>query len=376
MTDEILRGPAKMIKLFLGGDVMTGRGIDQILPNPVSPVLYEPYLKSAREYVRIAEDLHGPISKPVGFSYIWGDALDEMERAGPDVRMINLETSVTLSDRYWEDKRIHYRMNPENIACLTAARIDFCSLANNHILDWGYAGLSETLETLKKANVKGGGAGQNREEAGAPGMLAVKNEGRVIVFSFGTGTSGIPLDWGASENKPGVNLIPDFSMRTVRLIRKKIRAVKDQGDIAVASIHWGENWGYEIPPAQVAFAHGLIDEAGADLIHGHSSHHVKGIEVYQEKLILYGCGDFLNDYEGIGGLESFRGDLALMYFVNVDSSTGDLLDLQMTPMKIRNFQLNRASRADARWLRDILCREGNKLGTRVRLNENNSLTLA
>lgn len=79
------------------------------------------------------------------------------------------------------------------------------------------------------------------------------------------------------------------------------------------------------------FAHRLIDEAGVDIIHGHSSHHVKAIEVYKDKLILYGCGDFLNDYEGIGGYEEFRADLALMYFATVEPSTGKVFDLHMTP---------------------------------------------
>jgi poly-gamma-glutamate synthesis protein (capsule biosynthesis protein) len=112
-----------------------------------------------------------------------------------------------------------------------------------------------------------------------------------------------------------------------------------------------------------------------DIIHGHSSHHVKGIEVYKEKPIIYGLGDFLNDYEGIGGYESFRSDLALMYFLSVDPSTGGLVHLQMTPIQVKHFKTNRASRADALWLRDILNREGKKFGTRVEMNQDKTLTL-
>ena len=119
----------------------------------------------------------------------------------------------------------------------------------------------------------------------------------------------------------------------------------------------------------------MIDHAGVDIIHGHSSHHVRGVEVYKEKLILYGSGDFLNDYEGIGGYEKFRADLALMYFVSVDPSTGKLLRMQMTPTQIRNFKVNRASRVDALWLKDTMNREGKKLGTRVELDKDNRLTL-
>ena len=70
------------LTLFLCGDVMTGRGIDQILPYPGNPTLYERYMKSARGYAELAEEANGPIPKPVNFSYIWGDAFAELARAG------------------------------------------------------------------------------------------------------------------------------------------------------------------------------------------------------------------------------------------------------------------------------------------------------
>jgi poly-gamma-glutamate synthesis protein (capsule biosynthesis protein) len=370
-----LSGSPVPITLFLAGDVMTGRGIDQILPHPSDPLLHEPFMKSARGYVELGESVHGVIQKPVDFAYIWGDALSELERVRPDVRIINLETSVTTSDDYARGKGIHYRMHPENIPCLTAAKIDFCSLANNHVLDYGTTGLMETLETLKEVNIRPGGAGQNLQEAEAPAVIEVEGRGRVILFSYGLPTSGIPLSWAASEDKSGVNLLEDLSDQTVRHIGEKVEAVKQLGDIVLISIHWGANWGYEIPAEQREFAHRLIDEAGVDLIHGHSSHHVKGVEVYKEKLIIYGCGDFLNDYEGIQGYEGFRSDLALMYFVSVDPVTGKLLQMQMTPMQIKHFKVNRASRRDALWLRDVLNREGGKLGTRVEMSPDNTFTL-
>jgi poly-gamma-glutamate synthesis protein (capsule biosynthesis protein) len=357
------------------GDVMAGRGVDQVLPHPADPLLHEPYMKSARGYVELAEKANVPIQQPVSFSYIWGDALEELERVRPDLRIINLETSITKSDDYWKNKSVHYRMNPENISSMTTAKIDYCSLANNHILDWGYSGLTETLETLKKVNIKSAGAGQNLQEAETPAVMEVKGKGRVIVFSYGLTTSGIPFSWAASEDSPGVNLLKDLSDRTVRYIKEKVQAVKRQEDVVVASIHWGGNWGYDVPPEQRQFAHKLIDNAGVDVIHGHSSHHVKGIEVYKDKLILYGCGDFLNDYEGIGGYRDFRGDLGLMYFVSVDPSTGKLVHLRMTPTQIKHFKVNRAARADAMWLRDTLNREGRKFGTRVELSKDNDLIL-
>jgi poly-gamma-glutamate synthesis protein (capsule biosynthesis protein) len=205
--------------------------------------------------------------------------------------------------------------------------------------------------------------------------MAVKGKGKVIVFSGGLTTSGIPSSWAAAKDRPGVNLLPDVSNEIVGRMQEKVAAIKQPGDIVVASIHWGRNWGYDIPLAQRTFAHRLIDEAGVDIIHGHSSHHVKGIEVYKEKPILYGCGDFLTDYEGIGGQEEFRGDLALMYFVSMEPSRGKLVRLHMTPMQMQRFRATRVSDTDVRWLRDTLNREGRQFGTRVELSGDNSLSL-
>jgi poly-gamma-glutamate synthesis protein (capsule biosynthesis protein) len=363
------------ITIFMVGDVMTGRGIDQVLPHPSDPIIHESFMKSARGYVKIAEEVNGPIQPPVSFSYIWGDTLENFNRLAPDVKIINLETSITKSNDYWKGKGIHYRMHPQNIACLTAAGIDYCSLANNHVLDWGYSGLIETLETLKKVNIYSAGAGKNLREAQDPAVIKIEGKGRLIVFSFGFTTSGIPFSWAAKENRPGVNLLKNMPEINLRHIQEKVRAVKRKRDIVVASIHWGGNWGYDIPREQTLFAHRLLDEAGVDIIHGHSSHHVKGLEVYKDKLILYGCGDFINDYEGIGGYESFRADLALMYYATLDSATGKLLALEMTPTRTKRFRVNRASSYDTIWLQDTLNREGLKFGTRVTLTRDNRLTL-
>ncbi len=353
------------INIFLCGDVMTGRGIDQILPYPSSPVLHEPYVKNAKEYVLLAEEKNGPIPKPTSFSYIWGDALAQLETASPDLQIINLETSITTSDDYWRGKGINYRMNPKNVQCLIEAKIDCCCLANNHVLDWGYAGLTETLETLAQAELRSAGAGRNIAEAESPVVLEVKEKGRVIVFSVGSETSGVPPSWAASENKPGIKVIDEASDESVYQLARKVKEVKGEGDVVVVSIHWGANWGYAVPLEQKDFAHKLIDVAGVDVVYGHSSHHVKGMEVYKGKLVLYGCGDFLNDYEGIGGYESYRSDLCLMYFLLIEVYTGKLAALEMVPLQIRRFRVNNAKEADIGWLKNVLDREEQKYSCKI-----------
>jgi len=363
------------VTIFLCGDVMTGRGIDQILPHPSPPQIYEPYMTDARGYVELAEKTFGSIPKPFNFAAVWGDAIPELDKHAPDVRLINLETAVTESEDYWKGKGINYRMNPANAPVLSAAKITVVALANNHALDWGYAGLAETVKTLASLKIDHAGAGKNQNDAEAPAIADVEGKARVIVFSFAAETSGVPEAWAATDKQSGVNLLPDLSSETIRCIRNQVLQVKKQDDIVIASIHWGPNWGYDISAEETRFSHKLIDEAGVDVIHGHSSHHVKAIEVYRNKLILYGCGDFLNDYEGIGGHEVFRGDLGLMYFARVDPLTGRLLSLDMTPTQIRHFRVNYASPGDAAWLAGFLNREGKRFGTSIEIVEENRLRL-
>jgi poly-gamma-glutamate synthesis protein (capsule biosynthesis protein) len=332
-------------------------------------------VRSAERYVDLAEEVSGSIERPVAFDYIWGDTLAVMDKVSPDVRIINLETSVTTSDDYWPAKGINYRMHPKNIPCINAAQIDCCVLANNHVLDWGYSGLAETLRTLRAANIKTAGAGADLQAAVSPATVQVPGKGRVVVFSYGAPSSGVPRQWAAGVDKPGVNFLPDLSGQTVRHVHAHIQRAKQPGDVIVVSLHWGGNWGYAIPAEHRRFAHQLVDDAGADIIHGHSSHHPIGIEVYNHKPILYGCGDFLNDYEGIGGYEQYRDDLTFMYFVRVSTLTGRLRELEMVPMQIQRFRLVHPAQQDIQWLKGTMQRECRHLNTDVKLRENNTLAL-
>jgi len=353
-------------KLFLCGDVMTGRGVDQILPRPGEPHLRERFTRSALEYVVLAERAHGPIPRPVEYAYVWGDALEILEEERPDARLINLETSVTTSEDA-EPGDINYRMHPGNVPVLSAARIDCCTLANNHALDWGEEGLRETLDVLERAGIRTAGAGRNLAAAQRPAIVGVGDRRRVLVFAFGARDSGVPDAWRARSDKPGLNVLADFSRTTVAQVADAVNAVVREDDIVVASIHWGPNWGYEIPRAHRRFAHDLIDSARVDVVWGHSSHHPKAIEIRAGRPIVYGCGDLLNDYEGISGYQEYRADLTLMYFLSLDVASRRLVELAMRPLRIRNFRLRRAAPDDARWLRQLIDNECAQFGYRTRL---------
>jgi poly-gamma-glutamate synthesis protein (capsule biosynthesis protein) len=296
--------------------------------------------------------------------YIWGDALAAVDAAAADLRIINLETSIT-ADGTPEPKGINYRMHPDNTPAIAAFKPDACVLANNHIADWGPESVTDTLDALAAVDIAHVGAGRNAEEAARPLSLEA-DDARLRLFAVACPSSGTPEHWSAGPDAPGVNFLPDASTTSFERLAQHIAAHGAPEDIVMLSIHWGGNWGYEIPERHGDFAHALIEHAGVDIIFGHSSHHPKAIEVHRGRPILYGCGDFLNDYEGIRGHESYRPDLVLGYILDLDAH-GTLTRLEVLPFRLRKFRLNNASAEEAEWLRARLDRECRKFGRGVSL---------
>jgi poly-gamma-glutamate capsule biosynthesis protein CapA/YwtB (metallophosphatase superfamily) len=363
------------LTLFLCGDVMLGRGVDQILPHPGNPTLYEQMVRDARTYVDLAVRANGQIRQPVNWSWPWGDALQLLADADCDARIINLETSITTSDDYVRGKAVHYRMNPANVEALAVVRPDVCVLANNHVLDFGRRGLLETLDVLAASGLRMAGAGRTLSEARSPAIVPIpQTGGRVLVFAFASPSSGVPYGWAATEDQPGVHLMPALTEFAAEELCRRVHHVRQPGDVVVVSAHWGSNWGYRVEPEQVRVAHRLID-SGIDLVHGHSSHHPRPLEIYRKKLILYGCGDLVDDYEGISSHRQYRDDLRLLYFPRLDPTSGELVELRMAPLQARQMRLHRAFEGDARWLRKVLDKVSRHFGSRIDLGPDGLLTL-
>ncbi|MGN6105316.1 MAG: CapA family protein [Kofleriaceae bacterium] len=359
MAPRLLLPPS--VKLFLCGDVMLGRGIDQILPDPCDPELHESYMTDARGYIEIAEQRSGPIPRGAPADYPWGEALAILDAARPDARIVNLETAITRSGDWDRDKGIHYRVSPENAASLRAARVDACNLGNNHVLDWGPGGLLDTLSTLDALGVAWSGAGRDLDEATRPAVIELGAGRRIEVFSIGVADAGVPPWWQAGPGRPGVHALVDLGAGSMQAVRRAIERWHVAPAVIVVSIHWGPNWGFSISADHRRFARGLIDDAGVHVVHGHSSHHVKAIEVHHGQPILYGCGDLITDYEGIGGHEAFRGELGLLYLVSLDDR-GALAELELVPTRMHRFRLVEGSAEDARWLAAVLTRAGAAVG--------------
>ncbi len=362
-------------RILLAGDVMTGRGIDQIMPRPCRPDLYEPVVRDARDYVRMAVQANGPIPSPAPMDYVWGEALAEMDRMNPCARIVNLETAVTEDGRPWRGKVIHYRMHPAHVGCLAAARITACSLANNHVLDWGFAGLEQTLLVLRHAGIATAGAGANSKAAGEPAALPLPDGGRLLLFARAECGSGAGLDWAATGSSPGISLLPGLTASDADALGQKVERHRRPGDLVAVSLHWGGNWVESVPAGHRAFARRLIDLGIADIVHGHSSHHPLATEIHRGKLILYGCGDLINDYEGIESRGNLRSDVGCLYAADVDRSNGALRNFEVIAFQMRNFRLSPAHADALAWLAGIFEVGHREFGTRLERRSGNRWVL-
>lgn len=351
--------------VLLAGDVMTGRGIDQAMAHHAPPALHEAVVHDARDYLKLAERAHGPIPAPVPGRYLWGDALADIDRMAPDAFVANLETAITVGGEPWPDKGVHYRMHPANAGCLKPAHLSACALANNHTLDWGPDGLADTLRALARAGVPGVGAGADIAQATTPLVLPLGAQRRLLVAAWAAPDCGVPEGWAAAPGKPGIALLENLSNRGLQQIADALQGQRREGDLVMLSIHWGPNQVEAVSPLHRRFAHELIDRDIVDLVHGHSAHHPLPFDIHRGKLVLYGCGDLINDYEGIPSRGGIAPDLACLFAATLSQGSGRLIRLQIMPLQRRGFRLVRASPGARAAIRHALQLKGNGHGRQL-----------
>lgn len=284
-----------MISLALVGDVMLGRGVDRALRT----------LEPAR---------------------LWGDVLPLLGSA--DLRIINLECAITGHEQPWTrtPKIFHFRADPSAVEVLKVARIDGCSLANNHTLDFEEQGLLDTMTHLVAAGIRYAGAGRNQEEAARPALLGAgfHQTSRVALVAF---TDNEP-PFAAGPGRPGTNYLPvSLNPRVLRRVEVAVSSAREAGaDTVVFSNHWGPNM-KERPSALFRrFAHAVIDR-GADIYYGHSAHVFQGVEIYRGKPILYDTGDFIDDYAVDPKLRNDRS-----FLVRISLEGGESRRLELFPV--------------------------------------------
>ncbi|MDN3670539.1 CapA family protein [Echinicola jeungdonensis] len=259
------------------------------------------------------------------YRYPWGNLLPLLKKT--DLNIINLETTFTTSNNS-VPKTFNFKADPDKVQCLTRAHIQYVTLANNHILDFSNEGLMETLKVLNKAKIKHVGAGKNDIEAQKP-LIIRKNGIKIGLLGY---TDNEP-DWEAQTSQPGINYL---KVGDIEKVKKSLIPLREKVDLLIVSLHWGPNMKKRPSPEFVEFAHQLI-ELGADIIHGHSAHIFQGIELYQNGLIFYDTGDFIDDYAVSAYL---RNDRSFFFLCSIEKS--GVKKVQLVPVFIRNMQVNKA----------------------------------
>jgi len=343
-----------MKRIFVAGDVMLGRLVDQIFPTHVTETLDGKHAKTLLRSYKMEEKV-----QELGHKYVWGDVLPFIMNS--DLKIINLETSVTTWNEKWPNKEFNYRMHPDNLQCLKEVGIDYCALANNHTLDFGVQGMIDTMKSLTASGIKWAGVGMNKKESMEPVTVETKNL-KLLCYSF----ADHPRAWAASETKPGINFldVENCSDQELKMITSKLESDRREQSpsLVSVSIHWGSNYCWKPSRNFQNFARHLIDH-GVDMIHGHSSHHVQGIEIYKGKPILYGCGDFIDDYAVD---PDFRNDLGFAYFLNFEGSK--FSSIELLPTRVKCFQTNilGAGTEDYEWLVDKMAELSADFGTVIK----------
>ncbi|PLN76565.1 hypothetical protein BDW42DRAFT_197093 [Aspergillus taichungensis] len=373
--------------LTLTGDVMLGRLIDQLLPHPVpnappSEHSIIPHLRRQHAHLKNYTALTP-----------WGTALPLLHES--DLTLINLETAVTNTSTPWPNKVFNYRVSPENmVAVLHAACVDYAGLANNHAADFGETALEESVCAVRdRAGIASAGAGRNPAE---PAVLRFPRSSKSAASGGGggggggeelqqqgEGGEGLTIQvYAASDHPTAWASLPTFHfidysaetrarLKTLLTTSSSAPGSANPPDLKIFSVHWGPNYTWQ-PAAEIQhLAHFLIDECGVDIVHGHSAHHVQGVEVHNGKPIIYGCGDFVDDYAVD---RRFRNDLGGVWRVvfRGDETRGLVMDrVEVFPTRCELFQVNvlDAGEEDHEWVVETLRRLSGELGTRVRLGE-------
>lgn len=304
----------------------------------------------------------------------------------PDLRILNFESAITNSIHNadvpsW--KGIRYHTHVDNLESMMRAFVEethgaseaaspvIMSFANNHAMDYGRQAFEEeTIPALESASslFQSVGAGRNWEKASKPAVVEFPDKNLLVeVVALGAGCSGVSEEWHAKPNRSGLIGLP--GLYSQQAVEKALKITKDalkthpskttkEGAIRhlrIASIHMGPNWAYRGETNEDArhrrdFVHALIDECGFDLIYGHSSHHVRGMEVYHGKLILYGTGDMINDYEGFEnpGEEKYN-RLGGIFVADFNTATANLEQLRIVPTFMNRLRLERYTPTSKIW---------------------------
>jgi poly-gamma-glutamate synthesis protein (capsule biosynthesis protein) len=319
----------------------------------------------------------GGLIDSLGVNAIFDPTLPYLGNAA-DITVANLEGPITAQGTRHPTKPIVFRGKPRNMAGLAHAGIDVVSLANNHVIDYGLAGMREMQESLAANRILYSGAGANSYEAYLP--VFCQKSGVNVAFLAACDRNGQYDNYqpylDAGLNKPGFAMLDTFHLR------QQIRAVEGDADVIVVELHTGEEYvptpealgndeglrgndevqGDEFysrfarfpAPGDTEERHRAI-EAGADLVVCHHPHLLQGFEVYQGKLIAHSLGDFTFDLD-------YPETYPTVILNGAIDATG-FYDYSLTPVYLDDYIPVRARGELGSYILDYLARRSRDLGT-------------
>ncbi len=239
----------------------------------------------------------------------------EKELEDKDLSIVNLEGAVTETGNPIIKSGPNIAMDPVSIEFVKKAGFDLVSLANNHIGDYGPEAVIETIEYLKKENMKYVGAGQCLQDSRQP-QIVEKNNCKIGILAYAENEFGI-----AEIDKPGASpLDPLENLKEIEELSAKV-------DISVIYIHGG-NEHNPIPSPRMVKTYRAFVDAGADVVVGNHTHCPQGLEIYNESVIIYSLGNFLFDKKDEYQKEDmwWKG-----YMARVSFNENDIVKLEIVP---------------------------------------------
>ena len=343
LSDEDFKSPAGTKTIVFAGDVMMGDRME------------EPLAKNGMNYPFEAT---APILR------------------NADLAVANLECPIAVEAEKREATGYFYKVPPQTLAGMAWAGFRIVSLANNHIRDCGDQGIFETLKYLDEAGIRHFGAGINLRQAK---RFEVMDLGGLTVAFVGIMSPEVYLhdgkelnpeifdrrkrkivkDLAATETRPGTVIVNKADE-----VRDLVRQAKGQADLVVVYAHWGIRYGRPVFDLQEEFAHAAI-EAGADLVVGSHAHFWQGVEVYKNKAIVYGLGNFAF------GSQNWAADEALL--VRAIIKDKKIRTVELYPVYSMNRKVNYQSKVmkgeSAKDALNRLSHESAQLGTKIKIEK-------
>lgn len=199
-----------------------------------------------------------------------------------DYSIVNLEAPLKGGGKPINKRGPHIYSNIYTLQILKECGFNCCTLANNHIRDWGNNGIKQTIEELKKQNLDYVGAGQNIEEARKI-LYIRKGDYNVALINVCESEFSI-----AENNQAGAAPLNEID------VYYKLKEAQSKAETIIVIVHGGHE-GYQLPSPRMKHTYRFFIDAGADVVINHHQHCYSGYEVYHNKPILYGLGNFCFD---------------------------------------------------------------------------------